>query len=167
MKKAKKTIKTNKENYEKEKKQRSYINDMMRRDRKACAERDKELAKLGIKTECKDPKRDSPCIGCSFAIEVKPEGPFDSPFVCAGIPRILQRVKYAGSDLVRAGKEFVSTGKQQHDVLLKAQSNLLMAAEQISQLLVDKKLMCTQPLSIGDKPGCYTAIESLENYLRK
>ena len=163
-KKEKKPVKANQDSPEKEKKQRSYISDMMRRDRKACAARDKELARLGIKTECKDLVKDDPCNGCSFAVEANRYGPFDPPFVCAGIPRILQYVNLATSDIVQAEKEFARTKKNNEGMILKAQSSLLEAAGLISKIVSYKKLDC---ISGNNKPECFTAMDSLENFLKK
>ena len=162
-KKEKKHVKAKQTKAEKDKKQRSSIIDMMRRDREACAKKDKKLAELGIKKEYKDIVKDNPCYGCSFAMEAVREGPFDPPFVCAGIPRIQYHVKCAQSGICDAITEFVASKRLPRTILCEAQFQLIKAVELISRLMVYNHLDC-----VSEKDyNCFRAIDSLQNFLKK
>lgn len=90
-----------------EKKPRSSISDMMRRDREACLEADKKLEQRGIKKPKRDLIKDDPCYGCRFALpsrDVNPL-PFDRRFRCNGISRILLKICEAGN-LIKAVSDY-------------------------------------------------------------
>lgn len=158
------------------KKKRSYISDMMRRDREACIEKDRELVAAGIKKPKKDIIRDDSCYGCAFAIDNKDvTGPFDRRFKCSGFPRAINELTSAVKILKDAStgkKEVICrngevikvplTSKETDYRFLSAQQGILLAASLIGERLANGYLECVQT---SGKPSCFVGPE-LEEYLK-
>ena len=160
------------------KKKRSYISDMMRRDMESCLEKDKKLAKDGIKKPKKDIFRDDPCYRCKFAIENKyVDGPFDRRFKCNGFPRIINELESAIDIVKKSGignQKFLNStypypntldGQMGEDdvvkSLLKAQQSILLAASLISERVANSFLEC---VNTTGKPSCFVGAD-LDEYL--
>lgn len=134
-----------------EKKSRCRELDLMRRDREACIMRDKELAKAGVKPKCKDILKDDCCYGCKFALENKEAyAPFDRRFLCDGFPRLTHRIGVAAG-LIAEGSS-ANDEKSRIKFLLRAQSELLLAAMLIGERVENGRLECVQTTG---RPSCF------------
>ena len=162
MKKA--TIKknTNKPSKKDTKKKRSYVSDMMRRDRESCIERDNELAKAGVKKTKKDIYKDDPCYGCKFAKENRDSniGPFDRRFHCEGISRFTNQIGEAAGLIAEA--DAAKDERTRIKFLLQAQRAMLYAAMIVGERVENGRLECIQT---SGKPSCFVGAE-LGEYLQ-
>ena len=151
---------SNKSNFKK----RSYISDMMRRDRELCKKRDKELEKAGVKKPTKDIYKDDPCYGCKFALENTNDdlGPFDRRFFCNGFSRMNIQLQQTMNQIKQAS---IAKNKELGDrILLMAQNTLLYVASLIGERVANGMLECVDP--IRGKPSCYNS-PVLEDFLKK
>lgn len=133
------------------KRSRCRESDLMRRDRKACIMRDKELAKAGVKPKCKDILKDDCCYGCKSALENKDAyAPFDRRFVCDGFSRFTHQIGVAAGFLAEGYSAKDETTKIRF--LMKVQKELLYLAMIIGERVEKGKLEC---IETNGKPSCF------------
>ena len=159
------TLKTNTKKPSKNdtKKKRSYVSDMMRRDMESCIEKDKELAKAGVKKPQRDIYTDDPCYGCKFAKENRDSnmGPFDRRFHCEGISRFTNQIGIAAGLIAEA--DAAKDERTRIKFLLQAQRTMLYAAMIIGERVENGRLECVQT---SGKPSCFIGAE-LGEYLQE